>query len=388
MNQEDKLKGQYSTFESYIVAGVASLTRAFDEISQIINAVTWSRQEERISTMRQEDITQERIEKIIFICPLTSESVIVLMSQLEIRTQITDGKFQWAQLGIQCQACGRFHLSDLTETGFLSIRGTTLERWIPPNKATPNGFTWEYHGGKRIALSNGPTDALVATGDSESSWLDISDENAQVVQDAFNKQNRIQELERHEIMYSKRLLELKTAIQKHRSQKADDRCVEDDDELYAALSDGIKCDRKVGDKVAMLENCARFIERRCEGGGWPTYQELESQITNALGIPIGINDCNGYPIHTGDTLRFAKHIWYRDTVTEDKPLSSFPEMEFQVKLEKGSITHPGVSSDLTAFCAIIRKWDELSRPPWLLVRKPYCACGTFGDHPRTQRCNQ
>lgn len=72
---------------------------------------------------------------------------------------------------------------------------------------------------------------------------------------------------------------LRAAIIKHRSQKADDRCIEDDDELYAALGDGIKCDRRVGDKEAMLANCARFIERRCEGGGWPTYVALEAEAS-------------------------------------------------------------------------------------------------------------
>lgn len=71
---------------------------------------------------------------------------------------------------------------------------------------------------------------------------------------------------------------LRLAIIKHRSQKADDRCIEDDDELYAALGDGITCDRRVGDKLAMLQNCARFIERRCEGGGWPTYADIEERL--------------------------------------------------------------------------------------------------------------
>ena len=78
--------------------------------------------------------------------------------------------------------------------------------------------------------------------------------------------------------YGRRMGELLEAIRKHRSQKADDRCIEDDDELYAVLHDGIKCDRRVGDKEAMLENCRRFIERRCEGGGWPTYATLEAQV--------------------------------------------------------------------------------------------------------------
>ena len=44
---------------------------------------------------------------------------------------------------------------------------------------------------------------------------------------------------------------LRSAIVAHRSQKADDRCIEDDDRLYEALDDGIRCDRRVGDKEAM-----------------------------------------------------------------------------------------------------------------------------------------
>jgi HEPN domain-containing protein len=74
---------------------------------------------------------------------------------------------------------------------------------------------------------------------------------------------------------------LRAAIAKHRSQKADDRCIEDDDELYAALGDGVKCDRRVGDKAAMLANCKRFIERRCEGGHWPSYAEVEAERDEA-----------------------------------------------------------------------------------------------------------
>lgn len=74
------------------------------------------------------------------------------------------------------------------------------------------------------------------------------------------------------------VLTLGMAIKTHRAQKADDRCIEDDDRLYAALGDGIKCDRRVGSKGEMLKNCARFIEKRCEEGQWPTYAELEAKI--------------------------------------------------------------------------------------------------------------
>ena len=77
---------------------------------------------------------------------------------------------------------------------------------------------------------------------------------------------------------SRELLNLRNAIREHRAQKADDRCIEDDDKLYAALGDGIKCDRRIGNPCAMLENCKRYIERRTEPGGWATYAELEQLL--------------------------------------------------------------------------------------------------------------
>lgn len=82
-----------------------------------------------------------------------------------------------------------------------------------------------------------------------------------------------------EIFYLNRIKQLEDAIKTHRSQKADDRCIEDDDRLYEVLGDGIKCDRKVGCKEDMLKNCKRFIENRCEGGGWPSYAELEEKLS-------------------------------------------------------------------------------------------------------------
>lgn len=70
---------------------------------------------------------------------------------------------------------------------------------------------------------------------------------------------------------------LKAAIAEHHNQRADDRCWQDDDLLYAKA--GLKPhDNHVGDKAAMMVNCARFIERRCEGGKWPTYVALEAEL--------------------------------------------------------------------------------------------------------------
>lgn len=91
-----------------------------------------------------------------------------------------------------------------------------------------------------------------------------------------------------------RLLTLEAAIVTHRSQKADDRCIEDDDRLYEALGDGIKCDRRVGDKAAMLRNCERFVNQRCEAGGpWKSYAELEAENEMVRAVTEFIQDvCN------------------------------------------------------------------------------------------------
>lgn len=72
---------------------------------------------------------------------------------------------------------------------------------------------------------------------------------------------------------------LREAITYHHSQKGDDRCIEDDDLLYEAA--GLPpVDRRVGDKRAMLKNCERFIDKRCESGGWKTYAELEKEVAD------------------------------------------------------------------------------------------------------------
>ena len=81
---------------------------------------------------------------------------------------------------------------------------------------------------------------------------------------------------------------LKLAIIKHHEQRADDRCIEDDDRLYAAA--GLPpCDRRVGSKEEMLANCKRFVEQRCEGGGpWKSYRELEGEINRLTKTSLNI----------------------------------------------------------------------------------------------------
>lgn len=73
---------------------------------------------------------------------------------------------------------------------------------------------------------------------------------------------------------------LLAAIKRHHDEKASDRCWRDDDELYGAA--GLSpADIRVGDKAAMMANCYRFIEGRCEEGGWKSYADLEAEIALA-----------------------------------------------------------------------------------------------------------
>ena len=74
------------------------------------------------------------------------------------------------------------------------------------------------------------------------------------------------------------VVKLRAAIQTHCSQKADDRCWMDDQQLYAAA--GLVGDNTISDPAAMLENCKRFIACRMAGGDWPTYQQIEAENIN------------------------------------------------------------------------------------------------------------
>lgn len=74
---------------------------------------------------------------------------------------------------------------------------------------------------------------------------------------------------------------LRKAIETHRGQKLDDRCWLDDQTLYGALNDGNLGDNSTPPKDKMLDNCRRYIERRCNAGSWKSYQDLELELAAA-----------------------------------------------------------------------------------------------------------
>jgi hypothetical protein len=69
-----------------------------------------------------------------------------------------------------------------------------------------------------------------------------------------------------------------------------------------------------------------------------------TRVREADGIPIGVNDKHGKPIHIGDTLRFDEKEWGAPRT-------------FTITLDKGEILGDGAPSDWPEFCEIIRKYD-------------------------------
>lgn len=73
---------------------------------------------------------------------------------------------------------------------------------------------------------------------------------------------------------------LLAVIREVQGQRADDTCWLDIDRVFQAAGLPVP-DRRVGDKAAMLNNCARYLEVLCEDGGWKSYAELEEELRQA-----------------------------------------------------------------------------------------------------------
>lgn len=74
----------------------------------------------------------------------------------------------------------------------------------------------------------------------------------------------------------------------------------------------------------------------------------DEQNTVGFGIPIGVHDMHGKPIHVGDTLRFDEREWGDNTTNV-----------FTIKIERGEITKlGGGAGDLENWCEIILPWTD------------------------------
>lgn len=71
---------------------------------------------------------------------------------------------------------------------------------------------------------------------------------------------------------------LRDAVKEHHSPVGDDRCIEDDNKLYAKA--GLPpADVRIGDPFEMIGNCWKFIKNRCIAGGpWISYRGLLEEV--------------------------------------------------------------------------------------------------------------
>lgn len=119
---------------------------------------------------------------------------------------------------------------------------------------------------------------------------------------------------------------LKAAIKEHHDQHADDRCYLDDQALYAAA--GLEpADITMPPRGKFLENCARFYERRCTGGDWPSYQYLESQVTS-LRQRLAEAEAEQQRLRHGRDLAVsARDLAQRTLKAAENIINTYPEYE-------------------------------------------------------------
>jgi len=81
-------------------------------------------------------------------------------------------------------------------------------------------------------------------------------------------------------------------------------------------------------------------------------KRLFDKPKDSRGVPIGVCDRNGNPLHIGDGLEFDAQEWGEGGCV------------FIIRLDKGQIVHPGATSDLSNWCDLVRGWDgsEPMRP--------------------------
>jgi hypothetical protein len=134
---------------------------------------------------------------------------------------------------------------------------------------------------------------------------------------------------------------LEDAIRKHRDQRGDDRCWEDDLSLYFALqvTSGEEAPKReelaLADRVTFLENCARYCDRRhpdvversepgAPQGRWFTaievaeYARLKERMAELASLPTGMSpgqadEIEGYLREGFDIAkRYAGPMGFRD----------------------------------------------------------------------------
>lgn len=73
------------------------------------------------------------------------------------------------------------------------------------------------------------------------------------------------------------------------SKGTDDTCWMDLDIVFQAAGLPVP-ERPVGCKEAMYRNCKRFIDVKCSGGTWKSYEELETEIVRLRNFVLAFRE--------------------------------------------------------------------------------------------------
>lgn len=125
------------------------------------------------------------------------------------------------------------------------------------------------------------------------------------------------------------------------------------DETHCALKvDGALVTACIEDSVAEFACHARvalpaalttIAELRAE------LAQLRGRLTTGIGLPLGVNDRDGKPVHVGDTLAFDGRVWSR------RP--DYPNHAYTVTFRCGEIRIDGTVGDISHYCRVVKRWD-------------------------------
>lgn len=111
------------------------------------------------------------------------------------------------------------------------------------------------------------------------------------------------------------------------------------------------CDFEPGEDVcdscAHLRNATNAANLRA---ALATIAALRARLTTGIGLPLGVNDRDGNPVHVGDTLAFQGSVWSRG-------VKDPPDHFFVVSFERGQVRIDGTIGDIEVYCRIVKRWD-------------------------------
>jgi len=79
--------------------------------------------------------------------------------------------------------------------------------------------------------------------------------------------------------------------------------------------------------------------------------ELRARLATGIGLPLGVNDRDGNPVHVGDTLAFNGEAWWRGHDGDR------PDHIYTVTLDCGEICVDGTVGDIPHYCRVVKRWD-------------------------------